>query len=68
MGKIHRNMEGYNDPTAGQALDMVRKEEREVERRIKECLTHIRWVAEKCDLAIVNRVRFRDLRTGKEYR
>lgn len=68
MGKIHKNAEGYNDPTAGWALDTVRKEEREVERRIQECLTHMRWVAEKCDLAIVNRVRFRDLRTGKEYR
>lgn len=63
-----RNAEGYIDPTAGAAVDTVSKEEREVMQRITELMEHLRWVADKCDFAIVNRVHLRDTKTGKKYR
>lgn len=64
-----RNAEGYYDPTAGTAICRVtRTEELEALNRIREMMLHFDYVAGINGFKIENRIVFRDLVTGKEYR
>mgnify|MGYP006899750581 CR=1 FL=1 len=65
---MERNGEGYVDITAQLALEAAEQERLAVGKRISELMQCLRWVAEKSGFAIVNRVRLRDLETGKEYK
>lgn len=64
----NRNAEGYYDPTAGKAISKVRGEEKAVERKIKEMMDHFVYVAGLNGFRIENRIVFKDVVTGKEYR
>lgn len=69
---MFRNQEGYSDPTAGQAMAKIRREEqqREAERiqAIGSLMSIIRQAADLAGMEIVGRITFRDKETGKEYR
>lgn len=62
------NAEGYHDPTAFDAVRNVKKEEDSVNKRIREMMQHFDYVAGINGFRIENRIVFRDLSTGKEYR
>lgn len=62
------NAEGYPDPTACDAVSKVSREEKEVWKRIREMMQHFDYVAGINGFRIENRIIFKDLSTGKEYR
>ena len=66
MRKI--NAEWYHDPTACDAIEKITKEEKDVTRRIHEMMQHFDYVAALNGFRIGNRIVFKDVLTGKEYR
>lgn len=61
---IHKNKEGYPDPTAGRAIKETDRQPDKITWYIKT----IREIAELIDLEIVGRVTVKDKDTGKIYR
>lgn len=69
---MYKNIEGYADPTAGEAMANVGQEERQREAErlaaIGDLMPIIRQTAALVGFEIVNRITFRDKVTGREYR
>lgn len=69
---MYKNQEGYYDPTAGQAMANIRREEQQREaetiQTIGTLMSIIRQAAALAGMEIVGRITFRDKDTGKEYR
>lgn len=69
---MYKNQEGYHDPTAGQAMANIRREEQQREaetiQTIGTLMSIIRQAAALAGMEIVGRITFRDKDTGKEYR
>ena len=68
----YRNKEGYTDPTAGEAIGTIAKEERREEKEHNTAVTDlIRMLKQIISLAgfeLVGRIVLVDRKTGKEYR
>lgn len=69
---MYKNQEGYYDPTAGQAMANIHREEQQREaetiQAIGTLMSIIRQAAALAGMEIVGRITFRDKDTGKEYR
>lgn len=69
---MYKNTEGYADPTAGEAMANIGREERQCEAErlaaIGDLMPIIRQTAALAGFEIVNRITFRDKATGREYR
>lgn len=69
---MYKNTEGYADPTAGEAMANISREERQREAErlaaIGDLVPIIRQTAAMVGFEIVNRITFRDKATGREYR
>lgn len=69
---IYRNAEGYNDPTTGEALDNIAREERQRESDrlavISELIPILKKTAELVGFEVVGRIVLQDKETGKKYR
>lgn len=61
---IHKNKEGYPDPTAGQAVHEADRQPDRVTWYIKI----IKEIADIVDLEVLNRVIIKEKKTGKIYR
>lgn len=61
---IHKNKEGYPDPTAG---DAIREADRPPEL-VSWCIKIIKNLAEIFDLEVIGRVTVKDKSTGRIYR
>lgn len=68
----YRNKEGYPDPTAGEALGTVAKEERQEARErnaaVTSLITMLKQIISLAGFELVGRIVLRDKETGKEYR
>lgn len=68
----YRNKEGYPDPTAGEALGAVAKEERQEARErnaaVTSLITMLKQIISLTGFELVGRIVLRDKETGKEYR
>lgn len=68
----YRNKEGYPDPTAGEALGAVAKEERQEARErnaaVTSLITILKQIISLAGFELVGRIVLRDKETGKEYR
>lgn len=68
----YRNKEGYPDPTAGEALGAVVKEERQEARErnaaVTSLITMLKQIISLAGFELVGRIVLRDKETGKEYR
>lgn len=68
----YRNKEGYPDPTAGEALGAVAKEERQEARErnaaVTSLITMLKQIISIAGFELVGRIVLRDKETGKEYR
>ena len=64
MAKPWENKSGLYDPTAYAATKPISDEE----RRVTELVNVIRQVAKWAGFEIINRVEFRDRKTGRTYR
>lgn len=69
---MYKNIEGYADPTVGEAMANIGREERQREAErlaaIGDLMPIIRQTAALAGFEIVNRITFRDKATGREYR
>ena len=68
----YKNKEGYTDPTAGEAIGTVVKEERKEERErnaaITTLITMLKQIISLAGFELVGRIVLKDKVTGKEYR
>jgi len=68
----YRNKEGYPDPTAGEAIGTLAKEERREERErnaaVTSLITMLKQIISLAGFELVERIVLRDKETGKEYR
>nr|DAY52101.1 MAG TPA: hypothetical protein [Caudoviricetes sp.] len=70
---MYKNAEGYNDPTPGEAMSLIRKEQRqqEISERlavISRLIPILKQTAELAGFEVVGRITLRDKETGKEYK
>ena len=63
MAKEWQNKEGYDDPTAYQAIKNIERE-----KRYKELVTVLKWIAHIAGFEIVERICLRDKKSGKIYK
>lgn len=61
---VHKNREGYRDPTAWTAITNVTKKRKKVANLIEK----LRKTSELSGFELVGRIVLRDKETGKEYR
>ena len=65
---LHKNSEGYSDPTAHDAISQVEREEQERQRRVSVVIGIMKSAADLAGFDLGNRVILRDRKTGREYR
>lgn len=69
---MHKNSEGYPDPTAGVAWSNIRREERQQEAErmavISNLIPVMKQTAELVGFEVVGRIALKDKATGREYR
>ena len=70
---MYKNAEGYSDPTPGEAMSNIRKEQRQQEAAerlalISRLIPVMKQTAELAGFAVVGRITLKDKETGKEYR
>ncbi len=64
----YRNNEGYRDPTAGEAVGAVAKEERKRNEAVTSLITMLKQIISLAGFELVGRIVLKDKETGKEYR
>lgn len=68
----YRNKEGYPDPTAGEAIGTVAKEEgieqRERNAAVTSLIAMLKQIISLAGFELVGRIVLKDKETGKEYR
>lgn len=65
----YRNKEGYPDPTAGEAIGTLAKEERrERNEAVTSLITMLKQIISLAGFELAERIVLRDKETGKEYR
>lgn len=65
---LKRNSEGYNDPTAYEAIMHIEKEELEQKHRVTELLNVLKYIIDKSGFELTGRIQLREKRTKKEFR
>ena len=65
---VYYNGEGYPDPTAYSALKAVSKEESEIEQRAFELIKSIKTLIRLSGFETIERIKIRDVDSGKEFR
>lgn len=66
--ELHKNAEGYNDPTAYNAMTKVMREEHERLRRVSVVIGIIKNVVDLAGFDLTARITLKDRKTGREYR
>ena len=70
---MYKNAEGYSDPTPGEAMSNIRKEQRQQEAAerlavISRLIPVMKQTAELAGFEVVGSITLKDKETGKEYR
>ena len=65
---LHKNSEGYTDPTAYDAITKITREENERLRRVSTVIGVIKRVVDLAGFDLIERVALKDRKTGREYR
>ena len=65
---MHKNKEGYADPTAGIAVGRVSKEEKEHNAAVTSLITMLKQIISLAGFELVGRIVLKDKETGKEYK
>lgn len=64
----YKNSEGYADPTAYYGMKDVLREEAKTERRAAELIRVLKFIIRSCDFELIERVKIKDTKTGREFR
>ena len=62
------NNEGYPDPTAFAGIKSVIKEEADIEKRANDLIKHLKYVISLSDFELIERIKFRDKKSGREFK
>lgn len=65
---IHKNHEGYADPTAGAAMSKILREEHERQKRVTALIGVLKHIIDEAGFDLLERIQLRDRKTGREYR
>lgn len=70
---MYKNAEGYSDPTPGEAMRNIRREQRQQEAAerlavISRLIPVMKQTAELAGFEVVGRITLKDKETGKEFR
>ena len=70
---MYKNAAGYSDPTPGEAMSNIRREQRQQEAAerlavISRLIPVMKQTAELAGFEVVGRITLKDKETGKEYR
>lgn len=70
---MYKNAEGYSDPTPGEAMSNIRREQRQQEDAerlavISRLIPVMKQTAELAGFEVVGRITLKDKETGKEFR
>ena len=65
---VYRNKEGYADPTAGEAIGTIAKEEKKHNEEVTTLVSVIKQIISLAGFEMVGRITLKDKKTGKEYR
>lgn len=70
---MYKNADGYSDPTPGEAMSNIRREQRQQEAAerlavISRLIPVMKQTAELAVFEVVGRITLKDKETGKEFR
>lgn len=68
MNNPFYNSEGYADPTAYAGTKNIIKEEAETERWASELIKVLKFIIRSTGFELIERVKIKDTKTGKEFR
>lgn len=68
MAKPWQNAEGYNDPTAYEAINAVGREEAEQQKRVSALIYVLKYIINVAGYDLLNRIELKDRKTGREYK
>ena len=62
------NSEGYADPTAYAGTKNIIREENDAERRASELVKTLRFIIRLAGFELTERIKFKDTKTGREFK
>lgn len=68
MNNPKYNSEGYADPTAYHGTKEIIREESETEKRAYDLIKVLKFIIRSCDFELIERVKIKDTKTGREFR
>lgn len=68
MNNPKYNSEGYADPTAYYGTKEIIGEESETEKRAYDLIKVLKFIIRSCGFELIERVKIKDTKTGREFR
>lgn len=68
MNNPKSNSEGYADPTAYYGTKEIIREESETEKRAYDLIKVLKFIIRSCGFELIERVKIKDTKTGREFR
>lgn len=68
MNNPKYNSEGYADPTAYYGTKEIIREESETEKRAYDLIKVLKFIIRSCGFELIERVKTKDTKTGREFR
>ena len=62
------NASGCKDPSAGEAISHISKEEHELNQKVHNLVKIVKKLIDLTDFELIGRIQIKDKRTGKEFR
>lgn len=68
MNNPKYNSEGYADPTAYYGTKEITREESETEKRAYDLIKVLKFIIRSCGFELIERVKIKDTKTGREFK
>lgn len=68
MNNPKYNSEGYADPTVYYGTKEIIREENETEKRAYDLIKVLKFIIRSCGFELIERVKIKDTKTGREFR
>lgn len=68
MNNPKYNSEGYADPTTYYGTKEIIREESETEKRAYDLIKVLKFIIRSCGFELIERVKIKDTKTGREFR
>lgn len=65
---LHRNAEGYYDPTAFSGIKDIIKEENEIDGRANALIYALKSIIRISGFELMDRIKIKDVRSGREFK